>query len=165
MQQPVMVQQAPVMVQGGFQGSFAPPRYSSSSRYGQGYDDDEESDPLKKAILLSGVTSGKINAAAAVALDRNSGMSATDTAIVSSMGNGMATVAALGGLDSRGSSGGLFGSSRGGSSSSNLLQTMVMANALSPSSSNDNGFGNLATFALFSNMGDDDDQHGYHGPF
>jgi len=158
---PVMVQQAPVMVQGGFQGSS---RYSS--RYGQGSDDDQESDPLKKAILLNGVTSGKINAAAAVALDRNSGMSATDTAIVSSMGNGMATVAALGGLDGgSSSSGGLFGSSHGGSSGGNFLHTMVLANALSPSSSSsDNGMGNLATFALLSNMGDDD-HHDYHGPF
>jgi len=159
---------APVMMQGGFQQRMPPPpRYS----HGSGYDyDNGDSSSLKKAVILSGVTSGKLNPVTAVAMDRNNGMSATDTAIASSLGNGFATVAAMGGLDSHSSSssgGGMFGGN-------NLLSTMVVANALSPSSSsnskdnnnnNNNAFGSLATIALLSNMDNNNQQQRYNGGY
>jgi len=103
-------------------------------------------------VLLTGVTSGKVNPLAAVAMDRNQGMSAVDTALVSSMGNnGLSTLVALnGGLGASSNNGGqgLFG---GSSSTNNLVSTMVVANALAPqSSTTNNAATNVATLALLS---------------
>jgi hypothetical protein len=152
----------PTFVQGGFQGGFSGRSSGFDPRY-----EEERDDPLKKAVLLSSITSGKINPLTAVAMDRNQGMGAAETVLVSSLGDSASTLVALSGGfggTSGSSQGGLFGSSssRGGSSTSNLLQTMVVANALAPKKegeekSND-GASTLAAFALLSNMqnsGDD----------
>lgn len=158
---------------GGFvQGGYNGPAYPGDG-WGPRYEQRDNNDPLKKVVLLSGVTSGQINPLTAVAMDRNNGMSAADTALVSSLGDGASTVVALsGGLGGRSGSGGLFGGSGGsGSSSSNLLTTMVVANALTPKTSTtakktqDNSAAtSLATFALLSKMQDNhDDYHGYNG--
>lgn len=141
-------------------------------QYGPQYGHQEQEDPLKKVVLLSGMASGKINPLAAVAMDRNQGMSAMDTVLVSSMGNnGLTTALALsGGLGGSGSGSGsqsLFGNSRGGQNS--MLQTMVLANALAPKNddddddNNNDAFGSLATIALLSKTmgGHNDGGYGY----
>jgi len=145
-----------------------PPHYAQRSGYDYSDNYDDNSDTLKKAVLLSGVSSGKLNPVTAVALS-NSHMSTTDTAVATSLGNGFATVAALGAENGQG---GLFGSSSGGGSSNGfsggsnggLLNTLVVANALSPSSSSsNNAASNIATFALLSGMQNNNNND--NGPF
>jgi len=177
-------QSAPVQTfqpqfQGGFQSQTwqpapqqfvsAPRQQRSSFGFGgddYGYDDGQsQDDSMKKVVLLSSLSSGQVNPMTAVALDRNKGMSAADTALVSSMGNGVSTALALtGGFGGSGSQGGLFGNSGGGGlfgnsggGSSSLLKTVVVAQALAPktdskSKTSSSAASNLATFALLSNM-------------
>jgi len=154
-----------------FQGGFvSSPRHSGFGFGGEdyGYDDGQsQDDSLKKVVLLSSLSSGQVNPVTAVALDRNKGMSAADTALVSSLGSGVSTALALtggfggnggsqgGGLFGNSGSGGLFGNS--GSSSNNLLKTVVVAQALAPKSTDSKSKSNsaassLAAFALLSNM-------------
>jgi len=139
---------------------FAPPqRYRSdyndnydNGRYGNGYGNNNE-DPLKKLVLLNGVTSGTVDPLAAVVMDKNKGLSGTDTILMSSLGNSgssdTATMLAL--------SGGLGGGRGGGGSS--VASTLLMANALAPkkdgesSSSGNSALNTLAMASMFSNNG------------
>jgi len=145
------------------QPQYAPapqPQYAPAPQYAQrgyqdsyGYDshyDTQREDPLKKMVLLSGVTSGKVNPLAAVAMDNNKGMSTTDAVVISSLGNSPTStlLAMSGGLGGGSSSGGsMFGG--------NALATLAVAGALTPqkdskdtSSSSTNMLTTLATLSV-----------------
>jgi nuclear pore complex protein Nup98-Nup96 len=82
-------------------------------------------DPAKKAILLSGLASGSVSPLTAVAMDRNPGMSTTDSLVVSALGNNPLTSLLVlnqapgqgfgNGGSLFGNGGGLFGNQRFGS--------------------------------------------------
>jgi hypothetical protein len=126
------------------------PSYGPPSRYGPPRYEEPREDPLKKIVLLSGMASGKINPLTAVAINQNQGMSAADTALVSSMGNnGLTTAIALtGGFSGGNGQSGLFGGDSHGGSNNNMLQTLVVANALSPEGGGDQTGSTLGAIAL-----------------
>jgi hypothetical protein len=56
--------------------------------FGNSYDQfGNPQDPVKKALLLSGIASGSVSPLTAVAMDRNPGMTTADTLVASALGN------------------------------------------------------------------------------
>jgi len=106
-------------------------------------------DPIKKAVLLSGIASGSVSPLTAVALDRNPGMTSEDSLVASALGNNPLTNLLVlnepqgqGLVDDGGSlfggynnQGGIFGGGGGG-----VLPALAVASAVG---GNSNGLGTL----------------------
>jgi len=139
------------------QPQYAPPQrssYNDDSYYydsGRGYNgygnQRQQEDPLKKMVILQGVTSGSVSPFAAVAMDNNKGVSSTDALVMSSMGQSPLTNMMAMGAFGGGSSNGMGGSG--------ALQTLMVANALSPKKEGEaekNPLSTLATVAMLGGM-------------